>query len=541
MDNPTVFIVIVLYLLMLIGLGIFAIRANVTGEDYLLGGRRMGPWIISMSEKASESSGFMTIGLPGEAYSIGLSAAWNSVTCVFSIFNWTVTAKRLRRYSEILKSITIPDYLNSRFADSTNSLRITGIIVMVLFQTVYVTAQFVAAGTVFEAVLGINYSYGVAIGGLIAIIYTIFGGFYAVSLSDFIQGLLIAFGLGVMPVVAIVQLGGFGVMGTALSETMGIGFNAPFFGETLLSLGVVVIILSYLAIGFGFLGNPHILIRYMAMRSTRNIKNVALMGILWMMIAYYGAVLIGMSGRVMFPGLDDAAQIYPLMAMELFPAWLAGVLIAAALSAMISSADSMLLIAASSVSEDLWNKTVKKGALPKKELLLISRIVTLILGVIGFFFALFPFDTVFWIAVFAWAGLASCFGPPIILSLLWKKVTKWGALAGMIVGPAVTIIWYYWKPIAIYEGGPAFLSALLAVFVVSLLTEPPQSSEFEKTWSIYDEKTEVGTFKPLTTVQININKELKNDNLKLHTEADIVKRLLNKRVISPSVYLTNGA
>src|SRR5699024_5609401 len=228
-------------------------------------------------------------------------------------------------------------------------------------------------------------------------------------------------------------------------------------------------------------------------RNTRDVKRIALIGIVWMMIAYYGAVFIGLAGVALFPNIGDPEQIFPLMAVELLPWWLAGIILAGALSASMSSIDSMLLINSSSIAEDLWNKILNKGELSESKTILVSRISTVIIGLIGIIIALNPLDSVFWLAVFAWAGLATCFGPPIILSLFWKKVTKAGAITGMIVGPLVTIVWYFWSPIDIYEGGPAFLSALLAIVIVSLFTQPPKGDRFEEMWDTYTEKNEVGT------------------------------------------------
>ena len=526
MGGTGILVILILYLIMLLGIGFWSAKSSSEGSsEYFLGGRRLGPWVISMSEKASESSGFMTAGLPGEAYSSGISAVWNAVSSVFSIINWIFFAKPIRRLSEILNSLTVPDFLSARYKDDSNIMRIISIVVMTVFQTVYICAQFVAFGVLFEVVLGIDFSIGVIAGGIITILYTVVGGFFAVTVTDFIQGLLMASAFVVLPIAGILKIGGFNELGYTLTEAMGSDFLKPFFGSPVLTLVGIVAIISYLFIGVGFNGAPHVLIRYMALRNTRDVKMIALIGIVWMMVAYYGAVFIGLAGLSLFPGIENPEQIFPLMAMELLPWWLAGIIIAAALSALMSSIDSMLLIASSSISEDLWNKVFYKGKLSDKKTILVSQISTIVLGVISIIIALNPLDSVFWLAVFAWAGLATCFGPPIILSLFWKNVTKWGAISGMIVGPMVTIIWYFWSPIDIYEGGPAFLAALATIIIVSLFTKPPHGDDFEDMWSTYTEKNEVGTPEFLPSDYIS-TKKVKTSNFKLKTDKDIVIDLL---------------
>ncbi|HEY4534689.1 MAG TPA: sodium/proline symporter [Enteractinococcus sp.] len=536
MEQSTgILIVLILYLVLMLGIGVVSARSNKGSSDYFLGGNRIGPWVLSMSEKASESSGFMTAGLPGEAYSSGMSAAWNAVSSVFSIFNWVFFAKPLRRLSELLKSLTIPDYLSTRYQDHSHLMRGVSIFMMTLFQTVYICAQFVAFGVLFEVVLGLDFAMGVIIGGIVTTLYTMVGGFFAVTLTDFIQGILLAMAFVVLPIVGIVNIGGFNQMGASLSESMGSDFLKPFFENPTLTFAGVIAIISYLFIGVGFNGAPHVLVRYMALRTTRDVKKIALIGIIWMMIAYYGAVFIGLAGLVLFPDLGNPEEIFPVMAMELLPWWLAGIIIAAALSALMSSIDSMLLITSSSIAEDLWNKMFYKGRLSEKKTILVSQISTVIIGIIAIAIAINPFDSVFWLAVFAWAGLATCFGPPVILSLYWKRVTRTGAIAGMIVGPVVTVLWYLWPPIDIYEGGPAFIAALLTIVVVSLLTKAPDDEEFDDMWSAYNEQTEVGTpsFLPSDYAYL---KSMQAEELQMKSDKRIVRDLIEQKLTVASSF-----
>ncbi|GAA4106292.1 sodium/proline symporter [Enteractinococcus coprophilus] len=532
MEQTTgILIILVLYLVLMLGIGIWSAKTSQQGSsDYFLGGNRVGPWVLSMSEKASESSGFMTAGLPGEAHSSGMSAAWNAVSSVFSIFNWVFFAKPLRRLSELLKSLTIPDYLSSRYQDHSHIMRGVSIVMMTVFQTVYICAQFVAFGILFEAVLDMSFVTGVIVGGVVTTLYTMVGGFFAVAITDFIQGLLLAVAFVVLPIVGITKVGGFTQLGNTLTESMGSDFLKPFFDNPTLTFAGLIAIISYLFIGIGFNGAPHVLVRYMALRTTRDVKKIALIGIIWMMIAYYGAVLIGLAGAALFPNIDNPEEIFPLMALELLPWWLAGVIIAAALSALMSSIDSMLLITSSSIAEDLWNKMFYKGKLSQKKTIVVSQISTVVIGVVAILIALNPFDSVFWLAVFAWAGLATCFGPPVILSLYWKGVTKWGAIAGMIVGPVVTILWYFWPPIDIYEGGPAFIAALITIVVVSLLTQAPHDEDFEKMWADYNEKNATGTPSFLASDYAYLKSLQAEEDLQLKSDQHIVRDLLDKKL-----------
>lgn len=536
MDSIGILVVLILYLLLVLGIGIWAARPSQKGSsDYFLGGNKIGPWAISMSEKASESSGFMTAGLPGEAYSTGMSAAWNAVTSAFSILNWVFIAKPLRRLSEILKSLTIPDFLSARFQDHSNVMRVVSVVIMTVFQTVYITAQFVAFGILLEVIVGLDFGIGVIIGGVITTLYTVLGGFFAVTITDFVQGLLLAMAFVVLPIAGIINVGGFSELGTSLTDSMGADFLKPFFGNPGLTAAGIIAIISYLFIGIGFNGAPHVLIRYMALRTPRDVKRIALIGIVWMMISYYGAVLIGLSGLALFPNIDNPEEIFPRMAEELLPWWLAGLVVAGALSALMSSIDSMLLITSSSIAEDLSNKILSKGKLSQKKTIRISQISTVVIGVVAVVIAINPVDSVFWLAVFAWAGLATCFGPPVILSLYWKRVTKWGAIAGMIVGPTVTMLWYFWPPLDIYEGGPAFIAALITIFVVSLVTQPPKDDDFQEMWSTYNEKNEVGTpaFLPSDYEYLQY---VQNNQLELKTDKQIVSDLLEQKINAVSAF-----
>ena len=394
----------------------------------MLGGNELSPWVLSMSEKASESSGYMTMGLPGEASVVGFSVSWAAVVSYFSLFNWFFMAKPLRRMSEIFNSLTVTDYLQKRFADDKNIIRMVGVIIMMIFEVVYVGVQYIALGKLFELLFGVSFAAGVIIGAIICISYTVVGGFTSVARNDFIQGVIMFFGLGIMPLLMIPKLGGLNAISTKLIATHGEAWLLPYFGDmTLNNIGTLILILSYVAIGIGFVGSPHIIVRYMATKSKRDITAMAMIGAIWMVVSYYGAISIGMMGSIMDISVADPENIMMIAALEMFPAVLAGLLISASLAAILSSADSMLLIAASTVAEDFFNHVLNKGKLTDDQVIRYNRILIIVLGVAGIAFAINPMDSIFWLAVFAWAGLACCFGPVIVLSLYWRNVTKQGA------------------------------------------------------------------------------------------------------------------
>lgn len=481
-------ITIIAYLTFMVGNGFYSYFKVLKSKDakgFILGGNELSPWVLSMSEKAFESSGYMTMGLSGEASTIGFSVSWAAVVSYFSLFNWFFMAKPLRRMSEIFNSLTVTDYLQKRFADNKNIIRMIGVIVMAIFEIVYVGVQYIALGLLFKLLFGVSFTTGVIIG---AISYTVVGGFTSVARNDFIQGVIMFFGLGIMPLIMIPKLGGLREVSSQLIATHGEAWLLPYFGDmSLQSMGTFILILSYVAIGIGFVGSPHIVVRYMATKSKRDITAMAIIGAIWMVVSYYGAISIGMMGSIMDIPVANPENIMMIAAVEMFPGVLAGLLIAASLAAILSSADSMLLIAASTVAEDFFNHVLNKGKLNDDQIIKINRWCIIVMGLGGILFAINPMDSIFWLAVFAWAGLACCFGPVIILSLYWRNVTRQGAVAGMITGPVVAVIWYFTLKTStgIYEGGPGFLADFFVIWVVSLLTKNTGIPEIDDEWDIY--------------------------------------------------------
>ena len=538
--SPIIPGVIICYLVFVVANGFFQSwrQKKRSAEGFMLGGKTLGPWVLSMSEKASESSGYMTMGLPGEASTMGFSVSWAAVVSYFSLFNWFFMARPLRRITEIFNALTVTDYLEQRFKDQSHVIRMTGVVIMAFFEVVYVMVQYIALAKLFQMLLGMDYAPAVLMGVIITVSYTVTGGFTAVAINDFVQGIILFFGLGITPILMVFHLGGLETIGQQLTAMHGTNWLLPYFGDpSLSSIGTLVMILSYVMIGIGMVGSPHIIVRYMAAKNGRDIRRMAVIGSVWMAISYYGAISIGLMGTLVVPGLADPEQIMMAVAIKIFPPIIAGLIISASCAAIMSSVDSMLLIAASTIAEDYFNCVRNKGKLDGATVVKITRITTALLGALGACMALYPNDSIFWLAVFAWGGLASCFGPVIVISLYWRNVTRQGALAGMIVGPAVTIIWYLTLkgPTGIYEGGPGFIASLLVIWIVSLLTKKTGIPEIDEEWAIFTAKTPVGTPMPLPSDLADAKAALSNANMLNATQNDIVARLLRSDLVTATV------
>jgi sodium/proline symporter len=453
------------YLVVLIVVGIITYRMMHTHDDYYLAGRRLNPWVTALSAEASSESGWLLLGLPGQAFSQGIGAFWVAFGCLAgTFFNWTTVAKRLRKITGFFKAITIPDYLESRFDDKSHTLRVVAALLIGVFMTSYVAAQLVASGKALSVTFGLDYAPAVVLGSAVILFYTMMGGFFAVAWTDVVQAVMMFVGLVVIPVVGTIKLGGPSAVVARLSECAA---DTPGF-------------LSMLGIGLGYPGQPHVLVRFMAIRKPSLLRKGAFIGVIWAAVALYGAVLVGLLARgILTADVVDPERVMPLLAIELLPSWIAGIMIAAAMAAIMSTADSQLLVASSSFVQDFYRKTFGRNPKPST-LVLMSRLVTLGLGVLGMAIALRqdpenPVGVVFWLVLYAWGGLASAFGPVIVLSLYTRRVTRAGALAGMLSG-AVTVI--VWQNIAVlndflYVLIPGVVVSTAAVLIVSRFTRPP--------------------------------------------------------------------
>lgn len=469
----------IVYLVGILIVGIIAARITKTLPDYLLAGRRLGPWVVAFSERASGESGWMLLGLTGLAYASGLGdpsgfklepAFWTAVGGVSGILaSWFLIARKLRVTSEQLGALTLPRFFELRFSKSDPVIRLTATAIITFCFAFYIAAQFDAAGKSLEQAFGWPHLSGVLTGAAIIVFYTLLGGFFAVAWTDFVQGWIMLITLVVLPLVTLSQLGGFDGLTVRINA-----INPEFLSLTGGRDGWKLIsgILGGFGVGMGYLGQPHLLARYMSIRSANDIRIARRIAAVWAVLAYGGAVLMGLVALAYF-GPDhfaDPEKMMPELAMTIFPAWFAGILICGALAAMMSTADSQLLVATSSISEDVYHQTFKPE-LSQKQLLLISRIVTLILGVTAIFLAQLP-RSIFDKVLFAWGGLGAAFGPALVLTLWWKKVTRDGVLVGMVTGFLTVIIWDN-SPFSgsLYSLVPGFTIAFLAIIVGSYLTK----------------------------------------------------------------------
>ncbi|NPB03854.1 MAG: sodium/proline symporter [Thermotogae bacterium] len=458
------------YVVVMLLIGLYTYRYMHTIEDFLLGGRRLGAWVIAFSERASGESAWFLLGLPGFAYAMGMSVFWTVIGVALGIFiSWTVIAKRLRWETERYGALTIPDYLEARFQGS-RAIRIVSTVIILLFYLFYLGAQIIGAGKILNATFGIEHGWGMVLGAGVVALYTMAGGFTAVALTDLIQGVIMLFAAVFLPVLGILHLGGIGEVFSRLQE-MDPNFLSVLGGKSGRDL-LVGVILGGMGVGLGYMGQPHLLTRYMAIRSTREVRKGVLIAMLWVLLAYWGAPFIGIVGKAYFgPELADAEKVMPMLAMAILPPFLAGFVIAGAIAAMMSTADSQLLVVTSAIVEDIYRKLLGRN-LSQRALVVFSRWTTLGVTALALLLAFFAKNLIYWLVLYAWSGLGASFGPPLLLALLWKGTTRWGALAGMLTGTLTTILWYNVPLLkaTVYELIPAFLLSLLVTYLVSLLT-----------------------------------------------------------------------
>ncbi|MFH2035696.1 MAG: sodium/proline symporter, partial [Candidatus Zixiibacteriota bacterium] len=404
-------------------------------------------------------------------FASGLSELWVVIGCTSGIlFSWMFIAKRLRVESEKYSSLTIPEYFENKFEDTSKIIRTLGTIIIVFFFTFYVCAQFIGAGKVLNVTFGMPQMQGMLLGAIIIMFYTIMGGFMAVAWTDFVQSILMILTLVLLPLVALVEFGGWDkIIGFVGSNT---NSHLSLVGGSI-GAAAVISIANGLSWGFGYMGQPHLLARFMAIKNPDDIRKGAMIGISWAVLAFWGAMFIGLFAVVGLNGQEiaDQEKVMPIVATMLLPGWLAGILISGAIAAMMSTADSQLLVATSAVAEDIYRNYINKKAKEKK-LVTVSRIVTFIVGLAAFLIATATEDLVFTMVSFAWCGLGAAFGPALLFSLWWKKTTKEGILAGMLVGTIVTLIWHFNATLSFImaERAPAFILAFVAVWLVSLMT-----------------------------------------------------------------------
>ena len=485
MDTTIIAAVFVIYLGVMVVIGMKYYNKEDDMSEYILGGRKLPPIAVAMSAQASDMSGWLLTGLPGLAYILyaGTSEAiWTAVGLALGTYlNWLFVARRLRKYTQVAgNAITLPDFFENRFRDKKHILRMVSGIFTVIFFLVYTSSQMVAGGKLFTTVFDMDYTLGMIIVAIIVLAYTALGGFTAVCWTDTIQGIIMFFALLIVPIVACVHVGGPGAVAENLAQLT--DETLHFFPETTGGHIDSLLLASALGWGLGYFGQPHILVRFMAIENSEMIKTSRRMAMVWVVLTLSAAVLVGLIGKAFMPDLADGETVYMEMIDALFNPVLAGVMLIAILAATMSTASSQLLVTASSVSRDIYAILFKKEG-EEKQLVWVSRVAVVAVSVIAIFLGLDPNSSIFSLVSCAWGGIGATFGPLILFSLFWKRMTLAGAIAGMIVGGVTDLLWYNLSGgvFDIYEIIPGFLFSSLAIIVFSLLTKPSKEivEEFE--------------------------------------------------------------
>ncbi|QTF91592.1 sodium/proline symporter PutP [Halomonas sp. BM-2019] len=478
-NNMAIGFTFVVYLALMLGIGIVAYKRTTNLSDYILGGRSLGPWTSAISAGASDMSGWLLLGLPGAAYVSGISASWIAVGLLIGTWlNWLIVARRLRLYSfKVSDALTLPEYFANRFQDKSHLLRVISAIFILMFFLFYTSSGLVAGGRLFETVFGFDYRIAVTVGTLTIIVYTFIGGFLAVSWTDLIQGLMMAAALAIVPIIAFGDLGGASGAGAALaaeSEHMLAWFRDASTGEALTFVGIV----SSLAWGLGYFGQPHILARFAAIRSDRDIPAARRIAVSWTAIALISSIAVGLLGvGFVQRDLADGETVFMVMVNLIFHPVIAGILLAAILAAIMSTADSQLLVSSSALTDDFYKAIFRKEA-SQSELVWVGRFAVIGIAFIAYLLALNPDATVLDLVAYAWAGFGAAFGPALILSLYWRRMNKWGALAGIVMGGVTVVVWAELSGglFDLYEIVPGVIFAYLAIVVATLATEEPSDA-----------------------------------------------------------------
>jgi SSS family solute:Na+ symporter/sodium/proline symporter len=468
------------YFIAMMGIGYYAyLKSTSDVSEYMLGGRQLHPAVGALSAGASDMSGWMLMGLPGAIYLAGYSAVWIAVGLVIgAYFNYRLVAPRLRVYTEVADdAITIPDFFEKRFHDHSRKLRVFSSVVIVIFFTLYTSSGVVAGGKLFEASFGLSYGLGLLLTASVVVAYTLFGGFLAVSLTDFVQGCIMFVALIMVPLVTVMQLGGLSGVTNQITA-IDPGMLSWFEGVTLVAL------ISSLSWGLGYFGQPHIIVRFMAIRSLEDVRTARRIGMSWMLVTVVGAVGTGIAGVAYVTAnngnLTDPETIFIYLSQVLFHPLIGGFLLAAILAAIMSTISSQLLVASSSLTEDFYKTFVRRSA-TQKELVFIGRLSVLAVAVVAMILATDRSASILSLVSNAWAGFGAAFGPIILLSLFWRRLTRQGALAGMVTGAVTVLVWIYAPiqiggaplPTIMYEIVPGFILASVAAVGVSLYGDRP--------------------------------------------------------------------
>ncbi|WP_322645544.1 sodium/proline symporter PutP [Oerskovia flava] len=476
------YIAVAIYFAGMLVIGWYAFRQTSDLDDYMLAGRGLRPGVAALSAGASDMSGWLLLGLPGAIYVAGLVEAWIAIGLTIGAWlNWKFVAPRLRAYTQVANnSITVPSFLENRLRDRSRLLRVVSGVIILVFFTFYVSSGIVAGGVFFEESFGSTYLFGMLLVAGVVLTYTLFGGFLGATLTDVAQGLLMAAALVAVPIVAIFSLGGWGETTAAISEV----------DPDRLSLfagGSIVGIISAAAWGLGYPGQPHIIVRFMALRSSADAKAGRRIGIGWMILCSAGAILTGLVGIGYFQRsgetLANPETVFLRLSQILFHPFIAGLVLAAVLAAIMSTISSQLIVCSSALVEDLYKMVAKRSATPRQQVVL-GRLGVLVVAVVASLLALDPGGTILQLVAFAWAGFGASFGPAVLLALFWRKLSATGALAGMVAGAVTVIVWNLTGlSDVMYEIVPGFVVNVIVAVVVSTFTyrpDPAIEREFDE-------------------------------------------------------------
>ena len=466
-----------IYIAGMLLIGWLGYRSTQDLSDYILGGRKLGPFVVALAAGASDMSGWLLMGLPGAVYDTGISASWIAIGLISGAYlNWRVVAARLRVYTERSgNALTLPDFFSNRFEDKSNILRIVSAIVILLFFTLYCASGVVAGARLFESMFGMSYISALWLGAFCTIAYVFIGGFLAVSWTDTVQASLMFTALVLIPIIVMYQIGGWG-------ETVDAAQAVNATSADMLSGMSKVGIISALAWGLGYFGQPHILVRFMAADSVKVIPNARRIGMTWMILCLAGAVAVGFFGIGYFAANPHQAagvaanseRVFIEFSILLFNPWISGILLAAILAAVMSTLSAQLLVCSSSLTQDIYKTFLRRKA-GDKELVWFGRAMVLMVALVAIVLAWNPESRVLSMVSYAWAGFGAAFGPVVIMALMWRRMTRNGALVGMIVGAVVVLLWNHYAWWDLYEIVPGFILASLTIYGVSLMDKAPDS------------------------------------------------------------------
>ena len=471
LSDPLALTIFIITLLIPVAVGLLAMLRTRSQSDFFIGGRAMSAFVVGLSAVSSGRSSWLVLGVSGMAYVSGVGAIWAIVGyTMVEAWQFIYLGRRLRKETQRFESITLLDYFESRFNDNTRLLRITGVVIMIIFITAYVAAQFNAGAKSLSTAMDMPLALSLVISGLLVMIYMVLGGYVAVAYNDVVRALIMLVGLVVLPVVGIVNIGGVGILWEML-----LGLSPAHLDFFSLGAGVII---GFVGIGLGSPGQPHMVIRYMSIKDPVKLKYSAIFGTCWNIVLGIGAVSIGLVGRLLVPEIsrlpdEDPEMIYLVLSSGYFGPVLYGLLVGGVFAAILSTADSQLLVVASTFARDLYEKVIaRKRQIDEKQKMYMSRAVVILSGILALLLAWVAEDLVFWLVLFAWGGLGAAFGPALVMSLFWKGATKEGIAAGMIGGAVICIGWYllFKEQTGIYELIPAFPGAVILIVVVSLLT-----------------------------------------------------------------------